>query len=276
MILVLNGADFSENNLGQVEVDITPNEYTTAALLAGGRTGLNNNQISSLNNFFNVIGAGEVNSIASKIRYLFMPILASEVSKALINYKNENFTAEATPSATNWILSTKGIKGVDTTGTGNIQLILTEPIIQNNACLIYFQGEKETGTSSHQNHFLSLRGKQNDSKWLSSYRYGRNYGGLPSQWFGGSTSETIPTVMGYNLPSTGNGQRCVQDVISAGTTTPAVDMSDQTSQTVYVFGANTKNSIPAAFAMLSESLTAEQFTNVINAVIRVRNAFVLD
>lgn len=276
MIIVLKGADFSENNLGQVEVDINPNEYTTAALSAGGRTGLNNNQISSLNNFFNVIGAGEVDSIASKIRYLFMPILAGNVSKALINYKNENFTVEATPSATNWVLSTKGIKGVDTTGTGNIQLTLTEPIIQNNACLIYFQGEAETGTSNHQNHFLSLRGKQNDSKWLSSYRYGSNYGGLPNQWWGGGISETIPSVMGYNLPSTGNGQRCVKDVISAGTTTPAVDMSDQTSQTVYVFGANTKNNIPASFAMLSESLTAEQFTNVINAVIRVRNAFVLD
>lgn len=270
MILKLNGADFSANNIGHVEVTTDLSEFTKKAILASGNESLTDVQKSALNSFFKLIGAGESgNTIASRMRFVFLPMLATNVSNALINYKDDTFTKSATPSASAWKMEDNGVVGVDATGTGAITMILTNPIMQNNACMLTMTSRPTTGTTGNQ-HFLSIRGKQNESKWLTFYRYGKNFGSSPNQWM--LVESGNGHVYGYNLQSSSNGYSIYSSGIK-NTPLPNVDMSDQTSQTIYTLGLSSKNIVPTAFMMLGDALTDAEMNEVINAVDNLHDIF---
>lgn len=111
MILVLNGADFSENNLGQVEITTILDEFTLNAIELSGNDSLTDAQKSALNTFFKNIGAfGTKSNIFSKLRFLYLPILAGSLNKSLINYKTSDVSL--VPSNTKFQLRNKGITGV--------------------------------------------------------------------------------------------------------------------------------------------------------------------
>ena len=111
MILVLNGADFSENNLGQVEVTTILDDFTKAAISASGNNSMTEIQKSALNTFFKKIGAfGSGSQIFSKMRYLYLPLIASDLSHSMVNYVNND--AAISPSNTKFQLRNHGITGV--------------------------------------------------------------------------------------------------------------------------------------------------------------------
>lgn len=111
MILVLNRADFSENNLGQVEITTILDEFTLNAIELSGNDSLTDAQKSALNTFFKNIGAfGTKSNIFSKLRFLYLPILAGSLDKSLINYKTSDVSL--VPSNTKFQLRNKGITGV--------------------------------------------------------------------------------------------------------------------------------------------------------------------
>lgn len=111
MILVLSGADFSENNLGQVEVTTILDDFTLAAIEASGNVSMTDVQKSALNTFFKKIGAfGADSQIFSKMRYLYLPMLASDLAHSMVNYVNNDNSI--VPSNTKFQLRNKGITGV--------------------------------------------------------------------------------------------------------------------------------------------------------------------
>lgn len=279
MIIKLPQADFSADNIGTITVPRTLSAFTLAAIEASGRADLTDLQKAALDDFFIAIGAGEAgNTIASKLTYLFIPAIAGELAKSLVNYKDSDFTVVKTPDSTVWSVSSKGLVASDSGSSKAITIALSTPLMANNACLLFFRGDLFGTTNPGNQHYLSLRGATNTSKWLSMYQYQNTEnaghfttGGLPSQWVSGGYDETYPTVNGYNLTS--NGAKKIIGGVAASVTAPSVDMSTEVAgQTVYAFGMSSKNTIPTAFAMLGQGLTDTELTNLLPVINRLRDA----
>lgn len=114
MILVLNGADFSENNLGQVEVNYDLNQFTKAAIAASGNASLTEPQNRVLDKFFKKLGAfGSESNIWSKMQYVFLPMLSSDLAHSMVNYVGND--ASIVPDADKFQLRNHGITGYDST-----------------------------------------------------------------------------------------------------------------------------------------------------------------
>lgn len=278
MIIKLPQADFSADNIGTVTVPRTLSAFTLAAIEAGGRSDLTDLQKAALDDFFIAIGAGEAGAtIASKMNYIFIPSIAGELAKSLINYKNTDFTVEKTPDSSVWSVNYKGLVAADNGSSKAITIALSTPLMANNACLLFFRGDMFGTTNPGNQHYLSIRGATDTSKWLSMYQYQNTEnaghfttGGLPSQWISGGYNETYPTVNGYNLTS-GGAKKVIGGVV-ASVTAPSVDMSTEASQTVYAFGMSSKNTIPTAFAMLGQGLTDTELTDLLPVIGRLRDA----
>lgn len=277
MIIKLPQADFSADNIGTITVPRTLSAFTLAAIEAGGRTNLTYLQKAALDDFFIAIGAGEAgDTIASKLNYLFIPAIAGTLASALVNYKDENFSVIATPNSSVWSVSDKGLVASDSGTSNSISWTLNTPMLSNNICLIFFRGAIFGSTNPGNQHYLSLRGVQNTNKWLAMYQYQSTRAGyfttgsFPDQWATGSGDETYPTVHGYNVTS-GGAKKIIAGEVSS-VTGPSVDMTTETSQTVYAFGASTKNTIPSAFAMLGQGLTDTELTDLLPVINRLRDA----
>ena len=279
MIIKLPQADFSADNIGTVTAPRTLSAFTLAAIEASGRTDLTDLQKAALDDFFIAIGAGEAGAtIASKITYLFIPSIAGELAKSLINYKDSDFTVVKTPDSSVWSVNYKGLVASDNGSSKAITITLSSPIMENNACLLFFRGDLFGNTNPGNQHYLSIRGATNTSKWLSMYQYYNTgnpdktftTGGLPSQWIIGGYTETYPTINGYNLTSGGAKKIIAGEVTSV--TAPSVDMSTEASQTIYAFGMSSKNTIPTAFAMLGQGLTDTELTDLLPVIGRLRDA----
>lgn len=105
MIVVLKTADFSANNLGQIIVPEEINPFTYGAIAASGNT-FTNEQTQAINTFFKTIGAFDDSGVFSKIDLLYLPMLAVDVTKALVNYKDNSVI---TVSDTRYSLRNKGL-----------------------------------------------------------------------------------------------------------------------------------------------------------------------
>lgn len=116
MVVKLNGADFSEQNIGTYELPEEINAFTLAAIAASGRT-FNSTQKSALNTFFKTLGAfGNESAIWSKLDKVYMPMLAGDLSKAVVNYKTNN--VDAVPDASWLELRNRGLAKISGSTTG--------------------------------------------------------------------------------------------------------------------------------------------------------------
>ena len=110
MILILKGADFSANNLGQVEITTELDDFTKAAIVASGNTSMTDVQKSALNTFFKKLGAFGTTGVWSKIHYAWMPIIGGSLDKAFLNYKSNE--VNVVPKSEYWSLVEGGIKSL--------------------------------------------------------------------------------------------------------------------------------------------------------------------
>lgn len=109
MIIKIKDADFSANNIGNVPVSEL-SQFTLNAIAASGNSLLTNTQKSALEDFFTTIGATTNSALWGKIKYVWLPMLAGELSKALVNYKDN--TVSVTPNSS-WKLENNGILWAD-------------------------------------------------------------------------------------------------------------------------------------------------------------------
>lgn len=115
MIIKLNGADFSANNIGKIDLSTEISEFTKRAITASGST-MSTDQQNALEVFFRNIGAiGSGSELWSKLTNVYLPFLGVDVTKSFVNYKGN--TVDATPLTTDAELVNGGfrIKGADGT-----------------------------------------------------------------------------------------------------------------------------------------------------------------
>ena len=115
MIIKLNGADFSANNIGKIDFPIEISEFTKRAIIASGSK-MTTEQQNALEVFFRNVGAiGSGSELWGKLTKVYLPFLGVDVTKSFVNYKGN--TVDATPLATDAEIVNGGfrIKGADGT-----------------------------------------------------------------------------------------------------------------------------------------------------------------
>ena len=280
MIIKINGADFSQNNLGQVVVTTELDPFTKAAIAASGNNSLTLQQKVMLNELFLKMGVDGSNNVMSKIHRLYLPIIAGDVSHALINYKDTNFVNDKVLDSSHWTLRSNGLVGIDS--AQGIELTESNPIMQNNFFELFLRTELVTPFVSDGSYAAVLRGKTDTNKFLglaqtslsnneicSLSEYGAAWGNWDKK-----TDEIKAS--GVNSASNYNDvlQRGVYTHEDAPKTTN-VDMNGETSQTLYVLGLGSSNTTkPYGVLMLGEALDSQDFLNIANAVDNLYSSFV--
>lgn len=141
MILVLQGADFSANNLGQVEITTELAEFTKAAIAASGNSTMNEKQKSALNTFFRKVGAFGSTGVWSKIHYAWIPIIGGSLDKAFMNYKNNE--VNVVPKSDYWTMVDGGVKSIQGGVGGRTNFKSSDVVYGNNfsVATTYINGE---------------------------------------------------------------------------------------------------------------------------------------
>lgn len=282
MIITLKGADFSADNIGQVEIERTLNAYTLAAIEASGNAGLTDSQKFALDDLFLAMGVDGSNNVMSKMRKVYLPIIAGAVNKALVNYADNSFTNDKSDlSSDHWILRNHGLVGIDT--TQGITLTLDNPLVGNNISFFMLRTELMENGVNDTSRNLILRGKTNDGLFIgptntsasdddvvSLGTYGYNYN---VNW--GKDTDALKATA-WNVQSAS-----VRDAVLVGnvleTAAPIIttDMSGETSQTLYVYGLGSGQTTKAyGVSMIGEAVTKEQMLNICAKIDALYDAFV--
>lgn len=107
MIIRLSRADFSANNIGKYEFPNELSKFTLDAIAASGKA-MTDEQKYALENFFSSVGAIDNNGIWAKLDKVYIPFIGDDVTKGLVNYKNNNL--DNTLNADNLTLVNGGVK----------------------------------------------------------------------------------------------------------------------------------------------------------------------
>ena len=280
MIIKINGADFSQNNLGKVVVTTELAPFTKAAIAASGNDSLTLTQKVMLNDLFLKMGVDGSNDVMSKIHRLYLPIIAGDVSHALINYKDSSFVNDMVLDSSHWTLRSNGLVGI--APGQNINHVESNPIMQDNFFELFLRTELVTFGVDDTSYAMVLRGKTNTNAFLGLNQQSvsndtmcalSSYGAEWGSW--DKRTDAIKT-SGVNSASTYN------DVLKRGVythedtpKTTNVDMSGETSQDLYVLGLNSTNTTkPYGVLMLGEALDSQDFLNIANAVDNLYSSFV--
>lgn len=113
MIITLKGADFSANNIGKIIAPRKLNDYTIRAINTCGAQ-LSNEQKYALDDLFIAMGAGKSNSVLSKVRKLYLPMIAGGLDKAFVNYADTNMVNDKSSlSSSSWEIFNNGLRAID-------------------------------------------------------------------------------------------------------------------------------------------------------------------
>lgn len=280
MIIKINGADFSQNNLGKVVVTTELDPFTKAAIAASGNNSLTLTQKVMLNDLFLKMGVDGSNNVMSKIHRLYLPIIAGDVSYALINYKDTNFVNDKVLDSSHWTLKSNGLVGI--ASGQNINLTESNPIMQDNFFELFLRTELVTSGVDDSSRAMILRGKTNTNIFLGlvqsslSSNSTCSLGSYGADWGNWDKRADAIKTSGVNSASTYN------DVLKRGVythedipKTTNVEMNGETSQTLYVLGLNDTNTTkPYGVLMLGEALDSQDFLNIANAVDNLYSSFV--
>lgn len=281
MILVLKTADFSADNLGKVQVTTELHQYTKAAIEACGNTNLSNEQKSALNELFIAMGVDGSNDVMSKVRRLYIPMIAGNVGKALINYNTINFAIDKNLTDEYWTLRNNGLVGLK--NGQDINLVENNPIMADDMCIMFLRTEKMVVGVDDSSFSLILRGIKNPNLFLGlrqqsisndeSISFGEY--GAPWGFIGSKVKDSIKTRYVNSAMTFYDKEDGLEYVHSDTPYKITTDMSVETSQTLYAFGLNSvQTSKSYGFAMISESLTSQQVKNIASKVNALYQAFV--
>lgn len=108
MILVLNSADFSANNIGKINLpkDLTPRQKE---MLAKYSKVLTNEQKLGFGVFMNAI-----ESVMPKLKGLYLPILAENTGECFVNLASDNLSVDVIPITDAFAMENGGIKNNQT------------------------------------------------------------------------------------------------------------------------------------------------------------------
>lgn len=280
MIIKIKGADFSQNNLGKIVVTTELNSFTKDAIIASGNSSLTLTQKVMLNELFLKMGVDGSNNVMSKIHRLYLPIIAGDVSHALINYKDRNFVNDKVLDSSHWTLRSNGLIGI--ASGQKINLEENNPIMQDNFFELFLRTELVTSGVDDKSYAMVLRGKTNTNSFLglaqnsSSNNSICNLGNYGADWGNWAKEKDEIKASGVNSAFNYNdilkrGDYVHEDIAKSTN----VNMSTETSQTLYVLGLNSTNTTkPYGVLMLGEALDSQDFLNIANAVDNLYLSFV--
>lgn len=165
MVIVIKNADFSANNIGQIQVPRELNEFTLNAITLSGNESMTDEQKKSLDVFFENIGAfGSKSNIWSKLDKVYLPMICTALNKSCVNYITGN--TDAVPDSTWLELRNHGIGRIENATKGQT-LIVDNNYVWNwgNKCAFAFN------TSNLNNSNMGVR----------NYRSGTGYDASQAQ-----------------------------------------------------------------------------------------------
>ena len=113
MIVILNTADFSSQNIGKIDRPNVINQFTLDAVAASGNTDINSEKLNALNNFFKKVGAfGAQSELWNNVKIAFLPMLAADLSHCLVDYTDN--TTPVIPESAYYELKDGGMHGLAT------------------------------------------------------------------------------------------------------------------------------------------------------------------
>ena len=115
MVIKLPTADFSANNIGQIDIAAL-SDFTLAAIAASGNSTMTAEQKSGLEKFFRSVGAKSNTGPWAKIDSIYIPMISGDLAHAGVNYKGN--VTDFVPSDTYYEIRNKGLAG-KTTNAGN-------------------------------------------------------------------------------------------------------------------------------------------------------------
>lgn len=269
MIIVLKGADFSANNIGKVQVTTDLHPYTKAAIDASGNTSLTGEQKSALNELFLAMGVDGSNDAMSKMRRVYLPIIAGDVSKALVNYNTTDMIVDKELSEEYWTLRSNGLVGVKT--GQSIELTENNILKADNFSSFLLRTEKMEAGINDSSYVITLRGKTNTDLFLGlrqssvSGNNSFNFGEYGAGWEGFTEKSKDKIKASCVVNSKTGFANNVQGLwtLKDSPKPTTSDMSGETSQTCYVFGLSTvQTTKPYAVAMIGEAIDTEIAKNI--------------
>lgn len=277
MIVQINNADFSEKNIGKISTGIDP--FTIAAIAASGNTTMSNNQKIALNTFFKQIGAtqGSTSQIFGKMKFIYLPMIAADVAKALVNYKTNN--VDFAPSSDYYQIRNHGI--VKTSSHDGFNKVI-DKISPDNFSMTVLRNEvyteEETSAADYRTSFFGLRGILNTSLWIGPLYCTKSSDGASANLVAtGLVSSAFSTVLSADaisaqtINSDGNKvYRLINNTLSSKDKSLA-DFSGETSQRLYVF----VNAVykPVGAMILGESLSNDEMYVINNALNELKHYF---
>lgn len=275
MIIVLKGADFSQNNIGKVQTEIVLDEYTKAAILASGNDALTDIQKSALNSLFLAMGVDGSNNVMSKIRKMYLPMIAGDVSKALINYADNTFPEDATPNSADWELRNLGIAQKTTSQKFNLELTGQDILNSNNFTQMWLRTENMVSGTNDSGRTLIVRGQTDLTKYLGLIETSSNsntqivsrdygYNGFGNDGMSKANEQRRASGISFRASNDISKQRYGSySLVTDGSITATTDMTGETSQYLYVLGMNgVEAPLPYGFLLLGEAIPDEDFRNI--------------
>lgn len=127
--IVITGADFSDVSIGHVDL---PRELSGDALAwieASGNSSMTDNQKCAIDDFIS-----ETSSVRSKLKVLYIPLIASGLTKAFINYATVTFNDDTPTGLSTYVgYKDKGIYSLGDSYPNNCPIALATGISNINA-----------------------------------------------------------------------------------------------------------------------------------------------
>lgn len=257
MIIRLSRADFSANNIGKYEFPKELSKFTLDAIAASGKV-MTDEQKYALENFFSSVGAIDNNGIWAKLDKVYIPFIGADVTKGLINYKDNNL--DNTLNSNNLTLVNGGVKvkgstNVTAADAGNavdgyvwnwdsksVFMLNTEPLIIDGSTTSIYQLSTYTGNVSNKWQGFKIRNTANNVINFSIDQSNTNLIETDNGYISNSKIVTRPQLIGAS--SNGSNVICMLgDGITKTFAVAASYQADNTPHTLYPFAGNLRGEI---------------------------------
>lgn len=276
MIITLKGADFSANNIGKINMPRVLNSYTLKAIAACGKE-LTEVQKIALDEVFLAMGVDGSNDVMSKTRKLYLPMIAGDVTKSLVNYADVSMTNDKPNISTaTWTLRSNGLVAVENNTADALTLTLNNPLNTNNFSTFSLRTE-HISVGGEKSYNIVLRGKSNNQLFLgaihqsadkNSVYFGGSYGrdwyyDSDGNFIALSSDSVIRTQYLSSKESMFHGRLATKELNIDNPKPITSDMSQEVSQTMYVHGLATCDTVhPFAVMAIGEYLEPEIARNI--------------
>ena len=281
MIIRLSRADFSANNIGKYEFPKELSKFTLDAIAASGKE-MTDEQKYALEDFFSSVGAIDNSGIWAKLDKVYIPFIGIDVTKGLVNYKDNNL--DNTLNADNLTLINGGVKvkgetNVTTADANNavdnyvwnwanksVFTLNTEPLVLDGSISIYQLSAAYTNYLSNKWQGFKIRNTNNNTVYFNIDQSNTNLIGATNSYIEDSKMVTRPQLIG----ASSNGSNIICMLGNGITKTFKVVnpyQADSNPHTLYPFGISINGTIKATMKacgalILGDYLTEEEMKSL--------------